>query len=508
VRSVIPRRVHWRPATGCAMEPARGYTMVDFSRHPLTGTAAPTRFEVDIHDCEVKGEIPKDLDGAFYRLHMEWLYPPLHLDETILAGDGYISMFRFNGGRAHYKGRFVRTQRYLNELKAGRRLYGYYRNPYTDDPSVRDIENPGARTTANTTPVILGGKLYATKEDGLPYEIDPNTLETREQTNFDGRWRSQTFTAHPKVDPLTGETFAYGYEADGLCSRAVFVGCFDRNGRLTREWRFEAPHTSILHDMWLTQDHVVIPGGGAVTSIERLKAGKIHWGWDPSRPSWHAVVPRAGGSEDVRFFFGPERSIVHTVNARTEGNRIVLEAPVANGNTWPWFNDINGSPYEPVPSTLRRLTLDLASGRQDVQEEALFETPISTFTRIDERFTTLPYRYTYVQYPDTRFDSGTRLGRTDGNCLGRFDLRSPALKTFFPGPARALQEPVFIHRSETSEEGDGYLIGVGHNLDASTTELYLLDARAMEEIARVTLPFRTSPQVHGTWGSAGILPLH
>jgi carotenoid cleavage dioxygenase-like enzyme len=465
------------------------------------------RFEVDLRDCDVRGEIPKDLDGAFYRLHLDWLYPPRNADETILAADGYISQFRICNGRADYKGRYVQTLRYRKQVEAGRQLYGYYRNPYTDDPSVRDVENPGARTTANTTPVVLAGKLYATKEDGLPYEIDPNTLATLDQTDFGGVWKSQTFTAHPKVDPATGETFAYGYEATGLCSRDVFVCRFDRDGRITRQWRFEAPHTSMLHDMWLTQEHLVIPGGGLVTDHDWLKAGGMHWGWDSSKPSWHAVIPREGSSEDVRFFFGPERSIVHTSNARTENGCIVLEGPVANGNTWPWFRDLRDAPYQPVPNTLRRLTLDLNSKQGTVVEETLFETPITSFTRIDERYLTLPYRYIYVQYAEPRFDSGDKLGRTDGNCFGRFDLQTHTLKSFFPGRGRAVHEPVFIPRHPRAAEGDGYLIGVGDDLENAATEAYLVDAPSMEEIARIALPFRSSGQVHGTWANQGELPL-
>jgi carotenoid cleavage dioxygenase len=401
----------------------------------------------------------------------------------------------------------VQTRRYLNQVNAGRQLYGYYRNPYDDDERVRDVAHPNTRTTANTTPVILGGKLYATKEDGLPYEIDPNTLETRAQTDFDGTWKSQTFTAHPKLDPLTGETFAYGYEATGLCSRDVFVGCFDRAGRLTRQWHFEAPHTSVLHDMWLTGEHLVIPGGGLVTNPEWLKSGGIHWRWDSSKPSYHVVIPRAGDSKDIRFFFGPERSIVHTANARTEGNRIVLEAPTANGNTWPWFQDTQGAPYRPVPSTLRRFTLDLGSGDGAVKEQTLFDTPISSFTRIDERFLTQEYRYVYVQYKDPRFESGNLLGRTDGNCVGRFDVRAGEMKSFFPGAGRAVHEPVFVPRGASAVEGDGYLLAVGQNMVDSTTELYVVDAVNMEEVARVTLGFLSSPQVHGTWASSVDLPL-
>ena len=288
----------------------------------------------------------------------------------------------------------------------------------------------------------------------------------------------------------------------------MFVCRFDRAGRITRQWRFEAPHTSVLHDMWLTQEHLVIPGGGPSRTSSGSKAGGMHWGWDSSKPSWHAVIPREGGSEDIRYFFGPERSIVHTANARTEGSRIVLEgAGERYGNTWPWFHDLHGAPYTPVPNTLRRITLDLDSKQTASREEMLFDTPITSFTRIDERFLTLPYRYMYVQYADARFDSGDLLGRTDGNCVGRFDLHTGALTPYFPGRGRAVHEPVFIPPSAGSAEGEGFLLAVGHNIEQSTTELYLLDAMTMEELARVTLPFRTSPQVHGTWGDSTMLPL-
>ena len=50
-------------------------------------------------------------------------------------------------------------------------------------------------------------------------------------------------------------------------------------------------------------------------------------------------------------------------------------------------------------------------------------------------------------------------------------------------------------------------MSVGQNIAQSVTELYLLEARTMEELARVTLPFRTSPQIHGTWGDPTTLPL-
>ncbi len=486
--------------------------MVDFSGMPhAVGYFAPARFDAEIFDCEVLGAVPPDLSGAFYRLHADWFYPPKFRDDASLAADGYISMFRFRGGIVDYRGRYVRTDRFERQRAARRQLYGYYRNPYTDDPEVRNLDDPGERTTANTTPVILAGRLYATKEDGLPYRIDPNTLETLGRESFGGAWQSQTFTAHPKLDPATGELIAFGYEASGLASRDVFLAIFDQAGRIKRSLRFEVPHTTMLHDIAITDRHVVIPGSSAVTSLERLREGRIHWGWDRTQESFYGIVPRSGDASAIRWFRGPERSIVHTANAWSEGNRVHVDLPMADGNTWPFFPDIHGGPFHMPPSTIRRLTFDLDSAADRPDERVLFGDEVTTFTRIDDRFMARPHRYIFVQFADrSRPFRGTLPDDPRAqpvNSIARFDVRTGERRTFFAGEAHVVQEPCFVPRSAQSPEGDGYLLATVHNLAAMRTELAILDATAMSELARVILPFRNASQVHGAWAGEGDLPL-
>jgi carotenoid cleavage dioxygenase len=486
--------------------------MADFSlTHSLSGFFAPTRFEADIVDCIVTGTIPAELEGAFYRMHGDWIYAPRFRDEASLSADGYISMFRFKNGSVDYRGRYVKTDRYLRQVAARRQLYGYYRNPHTDDPEVRDVENPGLRTSANTTPVILASKLYATKEEGLPYEIDPNTLETLAPSDFAGEWKSQTFTAHPKFDSETGETFAFGYEATGLASNDVYLYSFDRAGKITWEVRFEVPYASMLHDMALTRDYVVIPGGGTMTSTERLESGRPHWAWDGARPSYYALIPRGGKAEDIRWFKGGERSIVHTANAWDDDGRVIMDAPVASGNTWPWFEDVHGAPFSMNSFTIRRLVFDLHGTSAEVQEDVLFDRDVTSFTRIDDRFAGRPNRYIWVQYVDVDkpFDSelpeDSRIRPV--NSYGRFDVIDRSVRSWFAGTRHVLQEPTFVPRSKDAAEGDGYLLGTAHNFAEMRSELVIVDAVTMEECARVILPFRNAYQVHGVWASPQDLPL-
>ncbi|MGH8149017.1 MAG: carotenoid oxygenase family protein [Steroidobacteraceae bacterium] len=486
--------------------------MVDFSSLPqAAGYFAPARFDAELLDCEVIGKIPEGLEGAFYRLHADWLYPPKFRDEASLSADGYISMFRFKDGIVDYRGRYVRTDRFTRQIAARRQLYGYYRNPYTDDPEVRNVADPGERTTANTTPVILAGKLYATKEDGLPYELDPNTLQTRRQEDFGGQWRSQTFTAHPKLDPVTGELIAFGYEASGPASRDVFLATFDRTGAIKSSMRFEVPHTTMLHDIAITDRYVILPGSSAVTSRERIEQGKIHWGWDRSAPSYYGIIPRDGDPRSIRWFRGPERSIVHTANAWSEGSRLFVDLPMADGNTWPFFPDIHGGPFQLHPNTLRRLTFDLETPGDACVEEPLFSQEITSFTRIDDRCLGHRHRYIYVQIadPDQPFHGSLPDDprAQPNNTLARFDLERGTMAQFFAGESHIVQEPCFVPRAGGTAEGDGYLLATVHNLAAMRAELVIVSAMSMAELARVVLPFRNASQVHGAWATEQDLPL-
>jgi carotenoid cleavage dioxygenase-like enzyme len=455
------------------------------------------------------------LNGAFYRVGAEWYYPPKFADDAILNADGYVSMFRFKNGKVDYKGRWVQTHRFKEEHKARRQLYGYYRNPYTDDESIRDPKHPNLRTVSNTSPLIFDRKLFTLKEDGLPYQIDPNTLETIGTWDFHSKWKSQTFSAHPKLDPLSGEMVAYGYEATGLASDDLWIYTLNKQGHVTNEIRTKVPYVSVIHDIALTHRHVVVPFGGYVTSEERLHQGKIHWGWDQTKPSYIGVIPREGNAKDMRWFKGPERCMMHTFNAHSEGNKVILYAPFYDSNFFPFFPPIDGSPWNPqkARSFIRKITLDLDSKKDTWDEEILWPTQISDLGKVDPRVLTLPTRYLYMGYGDRErpFDKEHVYGPAPmsvNNCYGRFDIQTGKMDSYFAGPTHNLQECTFVPRS-SGMEGDGYLIGIASNYAEMRSELVITDAQRLSEgdIARVILPFRISQQVHGVWASAGELQL-
>lgn len=483
--------------------------MSDFSMMPTAkGFFTPQRFEADVHDCEVVGTIPTQMKGAFVRVGGDWAYPPKHMDDSVFNQDGYISRFRFRDGKVDYKGRWVRTPRYQANAKAGRQLYGYYRNPYDCEPGHQNIDKPYLNTVANTSVEAHAGMLFALKEDSKPYRIDPKTLDTLGPWDFGGKYTSQTFSAHPKIDPVTGEMLTFGYEATGLATNDLFYYVIDHAGVVRREVRLKVPYVSMVHDWAITEKHVIFPVFGYVTNPERLKAGKIHWAWDRNAPTMFGVLPRDGDARDIRWFKGPERAIVHTFNARTVGNKVILEAPIFDTNPFPFFPFTDGSKWDPLKSRalIRRITFDLSSKEDSFIEEILFpDRPVVDLGRVDERFMGRDTRYAYTSFGDQAkpFDAA-RAGNVGGrvtNSYGIFDLKDGTMRSYFAGPTHSLAEVTFVPRSHDAAEGDGWLIGTANNLAEMRTEMIIADAKHPEDgdVARIILPFRSNVQVHGRW---------
>jgi carotenoid cleavage dioxygenase len=123
----------------------------------FSGILKPLRFEGDIMDMEVEGDVPSQLNGTFHRVHPDQQFAPMFDEDQFFNGDGLISLFRFQNGRVDFKQRYAQTDKWKLERAAGKALFGAYRNPQTDDPSVQGR----IRGTANTNAIVHAGKLLA-----------------------------------------------------------------------------------------------------------------------------------------------------------------------------------------------------------------------------------------------------------------------------------------------------------------------------------------------------------
>ena len=465
---------------------------VDFRGHPMfpRGFNSPTRFEADIYDCEVWGEIPKDIEGTFYRIQCDFQYrPPENEWPTGFNGDGHVSAFRFADGHVDFKARYVKTDRLMAERKQRRRLWGVYRNHFTDDPLVANVQ----RGAANTHIYWHGGKMLMLKEDALPWVIDPHSLETLGVWDFNGKWTATSMSAHPKIDPVTGEMIAYSYQAKGDLTDDIAVYTVNQAGQIVNEVWLKSPYLGIIHDIAITQKHVIIPVIARTTSLERLQSGEPMWEWNGDLPTMVGVLPRNGDASDVRWFQGPSRNTLHFLNASDQGNRVTMELPVSDG--------------ERTPSQIKRWTFDMNS-RNDRFGEEVVSTSNGVLARMDDRYLSLPYRYCYVgnNDPSLPYDTATggdRAGRVT-NQYRRVDVQTREETAFFVGPTQSLQESGFVPRKGSTGEGDGYIMGIASNYAEMASELHIVDAQRMAEgaVAVVKLPFRLRGGTHVNWFSA------
>lgn len=86
------------------------------------------------------------------------------------------------------------------------------------------------------------------------------------------------------------------------------------------------------------------------------------------------------------------------------------------------------------------------------------------------------------------------------NSLAHLDLELGKLDIYFPGRTHKVQEPVFIRRHGSSEEGDGYVLALVNNYATMASELHLLNTRNFTEAqAVVSLSIRLRQGLHGNW---------
>ncbi|MDH6219591.1 carotenoid oxygenase family protein [Streptomyces pseudovenezuelae] len=475
-----------------------------FPRSPqMSGWEAPQRFEGDIYDLEIEGEVPADLDGSFFRVAPDPQYPPMMGDDIFINGDGSVSAFRIQNGHIDFKMRYVQTPRYLREREARQSLFGLYRNPYTDDPSVAGL----SRSTGNTNVVMHNGLLWALKEDSLPIALDPLTLETIGASDFAGQVSSRTFTAHPKFDPETGDMYCFGYEAKGEATDDIAYYVIDPAGKVKHETWFKQPYPGMVHDMAITENYVIFPVAPFTSDAERMRAGGLHWQWEPGLDVVYGVIPRFGGPEDVRWFSGPNAFVGHTLNAFEDRGKIYYDVPLTDGNVFGFFPDAEGRSSAPgeLKGAVMRVELDPRRADLRAQGEVLLPT-MAEFPAVDERYVSGAYRHVFLMDIDPALLDLSRVPAKPANMMyNRFlhvDAHSGTVRSSWaPGPSATVQEPVFVPRGAGAPEGDGYLIGLVNRLDEVRSDLVVLDTADITAgpVASARLPFRMKNALHGDW---------
>lgn len=449
----------------------------------LSGVLAPVRTEQDF-DMRVRGHIPEGLSGALYRNGPNPQFDPTGPYHAFI-GDGMIHGVWIADGKAHYRNRYVRTPRWMAENAAGRPLFGGMGIP--SDPSVEGI-NPGG---ANTNIVHHAGKLMALQEGSEPFELDKKTLDPRGYGHTGGR-----FTAHPKMDPDTGEMVWFAYSSgEQPLNNMLDYGVSDAAGNVVRRDRFAAPYCSMVHDFMVTKSHVIFPILPLTGDLKRAMSGGPAFAWEPDKGAFLGVMKRDADVSSVRWFEIDAVYMFHPMNMWEDGSLIhadVMEYPNA-----PLFPNADGTRGEQAQARLVRWTIDLAGNTNTVKRTPLQDT-YGEFPRFDERRAGLSYRHGWYAAnvgakDELQFNALTHVDHTTGQQTIR---QLP--DGDHPG------EPIFVPHSADAPEGDGWILSVIHRAEDASADLMIFNAQdiAGEPEAVLSIPARIPSGFHGNWVGA------
>ena len=241
-------------------------TIADFNRgrlkepetpHPfLTGLHTPMGEERTITDLSVTGSIPHDLDGRYIRIGPNPASPPIAASYHWFLGDGMVHGVRLKNGRAEwYRNRWIKSTAVSAALGT----------PPAPGPRGKRGD------TVNTNVLGHAGSIWALVEAGAyPARIDEN-LETVAHDPFGGTLAG-SFSAHPHLDPDSGELHAICYDGtEQNVIRHVVVG---KDGKVRREEPISVQHGPSIHDCMITASYVIILDLPVTFSMNKLLSGQ------------------------------------------------------------------------------------------------------------------------------------------------------------------------------------------------------------------------------------------
>lgn len=455
--------------------------------HPnLTGAWEPVRDELDVADLRITGNLPETLVGSYIRNGPNPAFEPI-VDYHIFDGDGMLHAVEFADGTARYRNRWVENAGLAAERREGRALFGGLAEFRMPEPHIAE-EVGMLKNTANTHVVRHADRVFALLEAAKPIEVDL-ACNTIGEYDFGGALKG-AMTAHPKIDPTTGELVFFGYSP---FPPYVRVHVADAAGRLVQSVDVELPTPVMMHDFAVSANHIVLFDLPAVFDLNAMLSGQPGIRWEPDNGSRIGVMDRRDLDAPVAWFELDTFWMFHILNAYDDGDDAVIVEGCRTDRLNASFGE--DEPVTARPPMLHRWRLDLRTGA--VTETALDDRP-GDFPRVNDDYACLPTRYGYVansskwEGEEVAFNgfvkhdvvAGTAHVYTYGDDVASGEA------AFAPDPARA------------GQEDGGWLLNYVFDRTDGSSSLIVVDAQALEEVARVHLPRRVPLGFHGSWMGA------
>lgn len=432
------------------------------------GALAPVADEVDLADLRVTGTIPRGLNGVLVRNGPNPLRGRFAGNDVLdwWPEDAMLHGIAFKDGRVtRYRNRWARTQRWA-------------RVHHPDlVPSLLD-------TNPNVNVLQHAGEILALAEGGPPLAISAELETLGASRRHPGQ--AGGMTAHPKVDPQTGELMTFRADWKKPWLR---YGVTDATGTQSVDIEIELASASMMHDMAITASRSILLDLNVAYDFSMLSRGfRMPLRWHDERAARIGVIDRHGG--ELRWFDIAPCFIQHVVNAYDADESTVVLDVVRYSHFFRLAS--HGARFEDnPPGVLWRYVIHIDRGTVTEQQmdDAGIELP-----RINERRTGRSYRFLYA---------AEQPANSEIRGVVRYDLELGSIK-HYPVPAGdQSSEPVFVGRPAVSTEDDGWLLVCVYRHATDTSDVVILDASNIEgaPVATVHLPRRIPAGFHGAWVS-------
>jgi carotenoid cleavage dioxygenase len=459
----------------------------------LSGNNAPIHSEDIFTDMKVIGEVPKDLNGLYVRngpnpyFQPDWRY-------HAFDGDGMLHAVKFENGKVTYRNKWVKTSALEEEKAANKALWKGIKETWRQDRPDEPLKN-----TANTDVKYHAGRLISMwYRSGMPYAVDPETLETIGTSDFEGT--VMRLSAHSRPDEHTGELIFFDYS---LKAPYMQYGVVGPDRKLRHKIDVDLPGPSLPHDMAITEHYTILHDFPLRPDPEALKAGRYKIKFDGTQPSRFGIVPRYGQAQEVRWFTAKPAYMLHVVNAWEEGDEVVMV-----GTPYKIHLDDLGQPdgrrlEKTIHNRQRDFMLyewrfDLKTGQ--TREHIIDDVLNTEFPVINSLYQGRKNRYSY----NIIFAQG---GKEEVRFPGlvKYDISAGSYVAYSAGPQFFYNEPGFAPRDNSQAEDDGYLVVLVWNPKDEQSEIQIFDCRGAKmaegPIARVILPRRIPHGFHATYVS-------
>lgn len=438
----------------------------------------------ETHDAilDVEGELPAFVRGEYLVNGPAQFRRGDLRYRNWLDGDGMVLALRLGEGPPRLTARYVLGDRRRAELGAGRPVFRAFGTAFPGDRLLRGV---GLASPVNVSVLRFAGAILAFGEQGLPHALDPDDLATRGIHDFGALTPITPFSAHPAIDPATGDLCNFGVSFARERPLLHYFRISPRHGLVLRE-RVALPYPASVHDFSLTSRHAVFHLAPHLLDVEPLLSAGASvldcLTWRPELGARLLVLDACTGAQRAAIPIG-HGYCLHHVGAFDDGDRLVVDLLELDEPLYPDYQGLPDLFVAVKPARVVRLVVDPQRGEllaRDVIAPGLaidFPNPDPRHRRRDGEFWALAISAT------------GRPGRKFFDRLIQFDWRAGGITGVYTSPAARYlgAEPVFIP-SGPGREG----VVICQEFDAARSESAFLvfDAHALARgpIARLRAP--------------------